>query len=46
VRALSGKAKEGAIASLFSAGASTYGVEAKASGLATVDLVAWMALVP
>lgn len=46
VRAVSGKARESAVASLFSAGASTYGHEAQASGLATVDLVAWMALVP
>ncbi|GAA1243157.1 helicase-related protein [Oryzihumus leptocrescens] len=46
VRAASGKAKESAVASLFSAGASTYGVEAQSGGLTTVDLVAWVALVP
>lgn len=46
VRAVSGKAKENAVTSLFSAGASTYGEDAGASGMATVDLVAWMALVP
>jgi hypothetical protein len=45
-RAVSGKSNEHAVASLFSAGPSTFGVEAQASGLATVDLVAWMALVP
>lgn len=45
-RAVTGKSKENAVASLFSAGASTYGVEAQNSGLANVDLVAWMALVP
>lgn len=46
VRAASGQAKESAVASLFSAGASTYGDADHIGGLATVDLVAWMALVP
>ncbi len=46
VRAVNGQAKESAVASLFSAGASTYGDAAQTGGLATVDLVAWMALVP
>ncbi|CCQ15626.1 DEAD/DEAH box helicase-like protein [Rhodococcus sp. AW25M09] len=46
VRAVNGKAKESAVASLFSAGASSYGDEAQASGLAAVDLVAWIVLVP
>ena len=46
VRAVNGKAQESAVASLFSAGASTYGDDAQASGLAAVDLVAWMVLVP
>lgn len=46
VRAVSGQAEESGVASLFSAGASTYGDAGRTGGLSTVDLVAWMALVP
>jgi hypothetical protein len=46
VIAASGRATETAVASLFSAGPSTLGVEAGASGLDAVDVVAWVAVVP
>lgn len=45
VGAVSGKSKESAVASLFSAGVSTLGLGDQNAGQDAVDLVAWMAIV-
>ncbi|MCI2237076.1 SNF2-related protein [Paenibacillus sp. TRM 82003] len=45
VEAVSGKSKESAVASLFSAGVSTLGLEDQSAGQDAVDVVAWMAIV-
>jgi hypothetical protein len=44
VRAVSGSAEEGLVASLFSAGPSQLGTEAAVPGLEAVDVIAWVAL--
>jgi hypothetical protein len=46
VRAASGRAEEGLVASLFSAGPSQLGTGAAAPGMEAVDVVAWMAVIP
>lgn len=45
VGAVSGKSREGAVASLFSAGVSTLGLGDKDAAQDAVDLVAWMAII-
>ena len=45
VRATSGKAKENAVASLFSAGPSDLGTGAGTAGLENVELIAWVAVI-
>lgn len=45
-RAVSGTAEENLVASLFSAGPSQLGTAAAAPGLETVDVIAWVALIP
>ena len=46
VKAASGATEENAVASLFSAGPSTLGTGLSVSGLETVDVVAWIAVIP
>ena len=46
VRAASGKAKENAVATLFSAGPSDLGTGTGTAGLENVDLIAWVAVIP
>jgi SNF2 family DNA or RNA helicase len=46
VRIASGKTEENAVASLFSAGPSTLGTGLSAAGLESVDVVAWVAVIP
>ena len=46
VRAVSGTAEESLVASLFSPGASQIGTNAARPGLESVDVIAWIALIP
>ncbi|RKE17557.1 helicase-related protein [Streptomyces sp. TLI_171] len=46
VRTASGKAEESMVASLFSAGPSQLGTDAGVPGLESVDVVAWVAIIP
>lgn len=46
MRSVSGTAEESLVASLFSAGPSKLGTDAAVPGVESVDVVAWMALIP